>query len=134
MSSGTKANSSGKAAEHIITCALEYRGFKIRRQYIAGTNLYGGELKIDIFIDKLKNFCQGLAIESKWQDVRGTIDEKIPYLVANIKNCYPCPAIIVLHGGGIRKGAVMWAKSQVDDKLIAVYSLEEFISWSLRSL
>lgn len=134
MSSGARANASGKAAEHILACILEYKGISINRQYIAGKNIYGGKLQIDIFIRNLNDFPHGLAIESKWQDVKGTADEKLPYLVANIKQCYPCPAVIVVHGGGIRSGAVRWAKSQVDNNLIAVYSLEEFMSWSLRKL
>lgn len=132
--SGIRANCSGRIAEKVLDCVLRQRGLEVKNQYLAGKSIYGGELKIDLFVRGLIDFPKGLAIESKWQDVRGTADEKLPYLVANIQQCYPCPAVIVAHGGGIRPGAIKWVKSQINDKLIAVFSLEEFISWAMRSL
>lgn len=132
--SGSRANRSGRTAEYILAFILKHQGFSVKKQHIAGKNIYGGRLQIDLFVQGLKNFPDGLAVESKWQDVRGTADEKIPYLVANVQECYPCPTVIVVHGGGIRSGAVKWAKSQINDKLIAVHSLEEFISWAMREL
>jgi hypothetical protein len=132
--SGSRANKSGRTAESILKHTLELQGFNVQPQYKIGNNIYGGILKIDLFVKNALNFPDGLAIESKWQDVNGSADEKLPYLVQNIRECYPCPTIVVLQGGGIRQGAIQWIKSQIDDKLIGVYSLEEFISWAMRHL
>ncbi|MBD2089518.1 hypothetical protein H6F67_06585 [Microcoleus sp. FACHB-1515] len=135
MSSGSRANLSGKTAEHILACILKHHGFVVKPQYIAGRSIYDCELKIDLFVEGIPAFPKGLAVESKWQDVKGSVDEKLPYLVTNIKSIYPFPAVIVIHGGGTRPGAIRWLKSQVDqDKLIAVLSLEEFVSWVTRKL
>jgi hypothetical protein len=73
--------------------------------------------------------------ESKWQEVQGTADEKLCYLVANIRSCYPCPAIVIAGGSGARPGAIKWLRSQVDGvKLYAVFHVEEFVSWCNRNL
>ncbi len=132
--SGSRANKSGRTAESILQHTLELQGFSVQSQYKIGHNIYGGMLRIDLFVRNTLSFPNGLAIESKWQDVNGSADEKLPYLVQNIRQCYPCPTIVVLQGGGIRQGAIQWIKSQIDDKLIGVYSLEEFISWAMRQL
>lgn len=71
-----------------------------------------------------------LIIESKWQSVGGTADEKLPYLCMNIKQRYPYPTIIVLGGEGWHPGAVEWIQCQVDgERLLHVLSVEEFMKW-----
>lgn len=134
-SSGGRANSAGRSAEHLIYCFLEHRGYNVQSQYLAGTNIYGGRLYIDVFCTGIRQFPDGLAVESKWQSTGGSVDEKLPYLIANIQEQYPCPAVIVVAGGGTRPGAILWAKTKVDgQKLINVLSLEEFMAWVMREL
>ena len=71
-----------------------------------------------------------LIIECKWQQTLGTTDEKYPYNVLNIREMYPCPAIILLAGAGFRSGAAAWLRAQVDGaKLLHVFSMEEFQTW-----
>lgn len=83
----------------------------------------------------MSGFSEGLSIECKWQDVGGSADEKYPYLVANIKKRFPCPAIIVVDGGGPKPGAIQWLKSQVDGvKLLHVFNLAEFCSFVNREI
>ena len=77
---------------------------------------------------------RGLIVESKWQDVSGTADEKFPYLVANIRHCYPLPTVVVASGNGARPGAIAWLRSRVDGtQFVAVQSIEDFVSWILRA-
>ena len=66
-------------------------------------------------------------IECKWQSSGGTVDEKFPYLVSNIKQNYQYETIIVLDGGGYTKGAEKWLKNQANGKIKKVISLAEFI-------
>jgi hypothetical protein len=134
-SSGGRANSAGRSAEYVILDFLNRKGYTVEYQYPAGTNIYGGRLNIDVFCTGIPQFPNGLAIESKWQSTGGSVDEKLPYLIANIQEKYPCPAVIVVAGGGTRPGAILWAKAKIDgQKLINVLSLEEFMAWVMREL
>ena len=134
MNQGTKANRSGHSAEQIIAHVLTDHGFQFKRQHRLCESIYGHPIRVDFFIENADGYPDGLAIECKWQDVSGSIDEKLPYLVLNIKEKFPCPAVIMLDGEGHKPGAINWITSQTDDKLLAVFSISEFHSWVLRTL
>jgi len=134
MNQGARANKSGQSAEQIIACVLKEHGFIFKRQYNICDSIYGHPVKIDFFIENAYGYPDGIAIECKWQDVPGSVDEKFPYLVLNIKERFPCPAVIMLDGSGQRPGSIDWIKSQTDEKLIAVFSISEFLSWVLREI
>lgn len=135
MSQGARANDSGKVAEDAIEATLDRCAIAYDREYIACLGIYNTPIKVDFYLRPRGTYSAGLVIESKWQDVGGSVDEKLPYLVANIKACYPCPAVIVIDGTGFRPGAVLWLRQQADgERLIAVYSLAQFITWVNRTL
>lgn len=134
LSQGGRANKSGRTAEEVISTVLAQRGCRFERQKLIGRGIYDTPLYADFYIQARDEYPIGLIIESKWQDISGSVDEKLPYLVLNVKECYPCPAIIVLHGGGFRPGAEQWLRRQIDDRLIYVFRLEEFLSWCNRNL
>jgi len=135
VNGGRAANRAGLTAEQIIATILTERHITYHRQHIIGQGIYGNAIRADFYISQIAQFPAGVAIESKWQDVSGSADEKLPYLVENIANCYPCPAIIVLDGGGHRDGAVAWVRARIDGRtLLAVMTLAEFITWSRRTL
>lgn len=128
--SGTIANNSGNRAERTIACMLFERGYIYKRHKPTGKSIYGHGLRVDFFVENIPEFPTGLIIESKWQDTGGSADEKFPYLVENIRKQYPCPAVVVVAGGGQKSGSIEWLRNHVDgEKLIGVYSLEEFLSW-----
>lgn len=125
---GTVANQSGAAIEATLHQFLIAQGYAVRSQERLGTNIYGGVLMVDLYLPDLP-----LAIEVKWQESRGSTDEKFPYLVENCRHAYPCPVIVVVDGAGVRPGAVTWLRSQVDGrKLIEVLSLNEFFAYVLK--
>lgn len=131
---GAQANRSGRGAEDVIAGILRAARCRFDRQATIGHTIYGHELRVDFLVTNIHGFPDGLVIESKWQDQSGTADEKFPYLVENIR-ALNIPAVVVLHGNGYRPGATRWLRLQVDGKhLIAVYSLEEFMSWMMRSV
>ena len=124
---------SRSSAEFIIGAILERQGCTCTRQKQIGNGIYGRPLRVDFCVEGVPDYPDGLIIESAWQDARGSIDEKFPYLVENIRSVYPCPTIIVISGGKQRSGAVTWLRSQVDGRhLLAVFSMDEFVSWSNR--
>lgn len=128
--SGSFANNTGSRAERAIACMLSGRAYTYKRHKPIGKSIYGHNLRVDFFVENIPEFPNGLIIESKWQDAGGSADEKFPYLVENIQKKYPCPAVIVVAGGGQKIGSIEWLHNHVDgEKLIGVYSLEAFLSW-----
>jgi len=103
-------------------------------QYPIGASIYGLPLNADFWVRGARHYPAGLAIEVKWQQSTGSVDEKFPYLVHNIKECYPCPALVIADGGGQRPGALHWLRGQVGNGLLAVFSLSEFLAWANRHL
>jgi hypothetical protein len=103
-------------------------------QYPIGLSIYGQPLFADFWVMGVPSQPFGLAIEVKWQQSAGSVDEKFPYLVHNIKDCYPCSAVVIADGGGQRPGALQWLRSQAGDNLLAVFSLAEFMAWANRYL
>lgn len=99
-------------------------------QYKIGVGIYNSILKTDVLIFDKNKYPNKLAIEMKWQQIGGSVDEKYPYLVLNIKEIFPCPAIIVIDGGGYKEGALNWLKNQVDNQLIGVFDLSGFLKWA----
>lgn len=127
---GRRANKTGRRAEATIYCTFKESGYLVYRQHAIGLGIYGHEIKVDLFIQGIPKYPKGLIIESKWQQSLGSVDEKFPFLISNIKQCYPCPAIIVHGGGKAKAGGIDYLKSEVDgDKLIGVFTLEELLIW-----
>lgn len=135
LTQGGRANRHGRTAEDVLLSILTHQAYDIQRQKYIGKGIFDTDIYVDFYLANHPSFPDGLIIESKWQDVSGSVDEKLPFLVENIRQCYPCPTIVVIHGGGFRPGAVVWLKRQVDhEKLYAAFRLEEFLSWCNRNL
>src|SRR5580765_2590146 len=130
------AHQTGRTAENAIADVLQRHQCEFRRQAKVGLSIYRHALHADFLVENICEFPEGLVIESKWQDIAGTADEKFPYVVANIiAHSYPCPVVIVVYGGGVRAGALRWLKDQVDGRrLVAVFSFEELLSWLQRNI
>lgn len=130
---GRTANRTGRHAEHVIADTLSRRGIAFERQWPAGRSVFDTALVADFY---LPNLATGIIIESKWQQVPGSAEEKLCFLVENIRHdCYPCPVIIVIDGGGFRPNALAWLRAQVDGKrLYAVLSIVEFLTWCNQAL
>jgi hypothetical protein len=124
MASAGKGNKTGKIAETLIACILESNELKCKRHLVIGTSIYGNTLKHDfVFPDKK------LIIEVKWQQSIGTTDEKYPLLVANLKKQSEYKSIIIADGGGAKAKSIEWMREQIDDKLIGVMTISEFIKF-----
>ncbi|MGB9179624.1 MAG: PD-(D/E)XK nuclease superfamily protein [Pyrinomonadaceae bacterium] len=100
------------------------------KQIYAMEGIYGYMLRHDFMLYHPEKWPNKLIIECKWQQGRGSVDEKYPYNVLNIQEKYSCPAVILLDGAGFRSGAGAWLRSKVDGvKLLHVFSMMEFQTW-----
>jgi len=147
MLQGTRANYTGNQLEAVIQSTLERKGYRFiekrqfnsaryleqpifTKQYPIAKSIYETDLFCDFILYHPIKYGKCLVIESKWQESSGSVDEKFPYLVVNIREQYPCATIIVLDGGGYKKQAEQWLRRQQDKKLIHVFNMMEFQRWS----
>ena len=104
------------------------------------TTIYGHRGQTE-FLLKSKRYSKEIRIECKWQQVSGSVDEKLPYLYLNCIESMPEKEIIVvIDGDGWKKGAIEWLKKAVssaryfepgrDQKSVKVFNLKEFLTWA----
>ncbi len=144
---GSIANETGNILENFVEQTLIRKGYEFipknkftvslslnqkiyTRQQVIAQTIYNSKWNVDFTIHNPNNTPISLIIECKWQQVGGSVDEKYPYTVANIKEQSPYPAIILLDGGGYKSGAEQWMKKQIDNKLIGVFNMGEFTKWA----
>ena len=92
--------------ERLIACTGLAMGLDVRRKLTVGKTIYGRDREVDVL---LRHAASGnrLAVEAKYQRVKGTADEKLPYAVLN-QETLPLPSVIVYGGGGFHTGALHW--------------------------
>ena len=101
-------------------------------QFNLGKNIYKTKQIVDFIITRADD--TPLVIQAKWQQSKGSVDEKLPFLVINLKEESPFDSLIIIDGGGYRSDAVTWMKEQIDNKLLGVFSFSEFMIWSNNEL
>lgn len=102
-----KANKSGVLLEGMIYNILKsYTGINITKQY--PLNDIFGMSKVDFRIEYKGNI---FFIEAKNQMVAGSVDQKLPFYLENIReNRYNGHFSFILNGSGIRNGALSYLK------------------------
>lgn len=144
---GTQANYTGTILERFILDRLNEQGYTyvlpIRftparvleqpiytRRFHVGQSIYDTPQYCDFIVYHPKKWPNNLIIESKWQEVGGSVDEKYPYLVLNIQMKYTSLTILILDGGGYKKGAEKWIRSQAGNgNLLMVFNMQQFTAW-----
>ena len=153
--------SSGNLLEQTVKTVCSRKGFVIvkHRDWRRHPEDYGSELLLtDVpyntiynhsgkteFLLKSLRYNLEIRIECKWQQVSGSVDEKLPYLYLNSIEVMPEKHIlIVIDGAGWKSGAIPWLKNAAaskkyitpenEDKKIEVLSLTEFMTWANRVL
>lgn len=143
LTGGTIANNNGNVLEKFLADRLVLSGYTqvpntkfnpakyldqpifARKVYIC-RSIYDTAIYCDFLIYHPKKHPNVLAVESKWQQSGGSVDEKYPFLVANIQHQYPYKTVILIDGGGYKKNALEWLKKQVGNNLLGVYNMSEF--------
>jgi hypothetical protein len=149
-SSGHVANTTGNALESYVLNHLVAHGYKqvqsdafVRsigsqdrmfvKHFKAGVSIYNTPIFSDFVIYHPQKWPYGLIIEVKWQEVKGSVDEKYPYLVLNINTRFPYKAIVLLDGGGYKPGAEAWLRRQVGiGNLLGVFNMVQLQTWANR--
>ena len=148
MSSGKRATIRGGRLESNIASELEMLGYEriwppslifamkdmgqpvYAQQVVVGSDIYGKKHHVDFLLFNPMKHPNGLVIECKWQSSSGSVEEKFPFLVANInKGTYD--AIIILDGGGYTPGAERWLRGMAGHmRLRHVFSMGEFSKYA----
>lgn len=120
---GSKANRTGKMLEREVCEILKKSGYTevsnkkfdalklerkriFARQYtLENLSVYNRKIKCDVIIYDPIRLPGSMVIECKYQKTKGTADEKMVYLVENIKKSDK-HTIIVVEGDGFRDGVV----------------------------
>lgn len=157
MEKGTKSNVSGNQLEEAVRSVLTKKGFAhIKyREWKKNPDNYGKELLLENvpfttvyehkgnteFLLISEKYNLRIRIECKWQQVSGSVDEKLPYLYLNTIEAMPEKSIMILiDGSGWKAGAIKWLKDAINnkkytndenrDKEIFVFNLTEFFTWA----
>ena len=93
------------------------RGLKVYREIRAGKSIIGKDRCIDVFCVRDED-NKAFAVECKFQDTTGTVDEKIPYALDDLK-ALPMAGCIAYAGKGFSEGVVLMLKASP----IAAYCL-----------
>ena len=85
------------------------RGVKVYREVNAGKSIIGKRRRIDILcVSEAQN--DAFAIECKYQEVAGTVDEKIPYTLDDLK-ALPMRGCIAYAGKGFSEGVLQMLRA-----------------------
>ncbi len=147
MKQGEYANYTGTTLERFIQGRLDEKGYQFiektkfkavtyleqpfyTKQFCLGLSIYETPFYCDFILYHPEKWPECLVIESKWQEASGSVDEKYPYTILNIKMRSAYKSILLLDGGGYKPGAERWLRDQVDDKLLYVFNMREFQVWT----
>jgi hypothetical protein len=133
---GAQANKNGGILEHQVVPVLEANGYHkgppqpgsktYQTQVPLGETIYGSRRRVDFLLTDADGSRK--VIECKYQVAGGSVDEKFPFLEANIR-LTNLPTYVIHGGGGAKPGSLRWLAAQVSprSKLRAVLSLSDFV-------
>jgi hypothetical protein len=157
MEKGTKSNITGNQLEVAVKTVLTGKGFELinYRDWEKNKEKYGDELLLENvpfttiyehkgnteFLLISRKYNLQIRIECKWQQVSGSVDEKLPYLYLNTIEAMPENSIMILiDGAGWKAGAIKWLKDAIKQKKyttetnmqkkIMIFNLTEFFTWA----
>lgn len=156
MEKGSISNITGNQLEVAVKTVLTGKGMQLvnyrvweNKPYTFGkelllenvpfTTVYGHKGNTEFLLQSLK-YSLKIRIECKWQQVAGSVDEKLPYLYLNAIEAMPeTDLLILIDGPGWKPGAIKWLKDAVQQKKyqdensskhIMVFNLAEFFTWA----
>lgn len=118
----------------------EKYGEELLLEYVPFTTVYEHKGNTEFLLISQK-YDLKIRIECKWQQVAGSVDEKLPYLYLNTIEAMPENSVMILiDGAGCKAGAIKWLKDAVKQKKytteetknknIMVFNLTEFFTWA----
>jgi hypothetical protein len=92
------------------------------------TSIYGCQSRSE-FVYRHFRGQMDVRFECRWQQVAGSVDEKLPYMLANARTAMPEQEVwLIIEGGGARSHALNWIRREaatVHEKTIRVLLLPE---------
>jgi hypothetical protein len=98
MGGGAKAVTNARQLTKLVREMAERLGLDAKEEYKLGRRIWGAGRRIDIVLRNPKD-GKTIGIECKAQGKSGTVEEKIPTTIEDIK-AWPIPGIVVFHGEG----------------------------------
>lgn len=95
-----------------------------------GKNIYNNARKCHFVLFHPQKWAKGLVLEVRWQGVNGTVDEKFPFIVMNIKRS-GLETVIVMGGSNLKPEVTEWVQNQIGYRLIEVLDPGGFQNWVL---
>jgi len=100
----------------------EKYGEELLLEYVPFTTVYEHKGNTEFLLISQK-YDLKIRIECKWQQVAGSVYEKLPYLYLNTIEAMPENSVMILiDGAGCKAGAIKWLKDAVKQKK---YTTEE---------
>jgi hypothetical protein len=145
---GWQANRNGNTLQDDIAAKLRQGGFReVLESTLAAQNapvfvrryrgnlqtLYHTPFAVDFYIRRPDSPPTGLLIHAGYQNVRGSVDHKFPYLVGTLKQS-GMPALLLLIGGGASPHALAWVRAQQDTGFTVFTTWEAFVDFAHRAL
>ena len=119
---------SGRELELAVTRVGEAMGLIVETQVEMLDRIWGPRRHVDVVLSS-PNGERMLGIECKYQQVRGTAEERIPLTVEDIAD-WPIDGIVVLHGDGFSKDFVAFLRGR--GRLVLFSRLPEYLRFYFR--
>ena len=101
MAGKAEAPQSGNQFRDQVAELAQSLDLLVDKEVEVGRRLWGAKRKIDLVLTAPES-RRRLGIECKWQDSRGTVEEKIPTTISDIAS-WPIDGIVVYHGEGFSR-------------------------------
>jgi len=123
MAGGAKAVKSGDQLVKAVVRIAEGLGLKAREQVKVAKRIWGADRRIDVVLVQPET-RKNLGVECKFQDVRGTTEEKIPTTIQDMA-AWPIPGLLVFSGEGFTSNMKSFLIST--GKAVELGDLEEWL-------
>ena len=115
------ANSNGKHLEEKVSILLSECGYQkikphpevrsepyyIPQELTLFRSIYDTQLKVDFYVWHPQKYPNGMVIECKSQERKGSVDAKFPYTILSLESNL-VPFVLIIDGGGAKPEAVNW--------------------------
>lgn len=89
--------------------------------------MYGTHWTPDFIAWHPSKYPDGVIIEVKYQNIGGSVDEKLPYVIGSLKQ-NDMQSILIVEGDGFRLHAIKWCMAQQSEKIKVFNGISPFIS------
>ncbi len=101
---GVTGNDYRKLIARYLLSAYDDRGIELYEEVALGTSIIGKQRRVDLFLLQPAT-GRALALECKYQDSAGTVDEKIPYALQDLA-AMPMSTALAYAGAGFSPGVL----------------------------